>query len=1120
MSHPEETSARKALGPYELGLLLGRGGMGEVYKAFDDRLGRWVAVKRLRDTATGRARERFQREARTLAQLRHPGIVQIFDIVEDEGGDWIVMELVDGPTLAELRRGGPLDVGLALDVARQIASALEAAHVNGVVHRDLKSENVMLLPSGHVKVLDFGLARRVTPWPGDAMRSEDPLPSENRVLSQAGRLVGTPRTMSPELARGCDVDARSDLFSFGVLLYEILTARSPFEARTVEEALHRVLTHAPPPARQLNPMVPGELSELIDRLLEKDPAHRLQTAAAVEDEIVAIIAGDPVLLTASRGLSQETIDQVATLDGKARDAVSRDEAVVTTILISDLVGSTRLVEELGDREAAALFRRHDRLARDLLAEHGGREIDKTDGFLFLFDRPWNAVSYALAYHECLRELEVAARVGIHLGEVILHCNTPGDVERGAKPVEVEGLAKPTAARLVSLAVAGQTLLTRAAYEVARRSAASAGGLELAWRDHGRYRFQGIADDVEIFEVGVPGKAPLSAPAGAAKAWRVDDAPPVVEGPSVRSLPPVNLRSWPPPEIPEQPYPVLLPYTHPDFLAGRDLEITRLRRLLEMPVPILGLSASSGTGKSSLLVGGLVPTLRAAGFPVALVRHPTEIGVAARLTGDVLDGAAPVGDADVASFVEQIAEVERLAGKAPVLVLDQFDDVLREEASAARAVLGPLLAATSVRRSGLAAPPCRWLIAYREELSGRLNVWLGDVLAAARAVEVEGIEALPHDLSQPERFHSGPLALLATPSPGATEPLAETARTFLAAIEKPLRAGDYPWHFPPGHAERLARAFAEARLARPDAPLAPELQVTLARLLAEAGPGGRLDVPEDPGPLIAEALDDHLRRALAAAFPGSDAASATRRARALLALRELATSTGKRDKGLRSEELARAIGEDGEAILERLATPLTRLVVVREAADGPQWVLAHDRMAEAVVRLVEEEGRHGQLVVDAELLALRRFSSRLSKASPTRLFVHSTSSRYDRAPTLQSFSLCSSSGTFRWTSWSEVLVGSTERSVASLCCGRWTWFCRGSKKRRRIQCSSPTSCGRSTTHRGEIRPLPSGRGHCGIGCWSRYGDCARRHYYRHQTIRIGSTFRRAASSWGRETTRRG
>ena len=163
------------------------------------------------------------------------------------------------------------------------------------------------------------------------------------------------------------------------------------------------------------------------------------------------------------------------------------------------------------------------------------------------------------------------------------------------------------------------------------------------------------------------------------------------------------------------------------------------------------------------------------------------------------------------------------------------------------------------------------------------------------------------------------------------------------------------------------------MAAPAAPLVPELQVVLAHLLADAGPSGQVRVPQELGALIEQALEEHLHRALEAAFPARVATRSTGRARALLALRELATAQGRRrEEGLRADELSRAIGKDGAKILETLATPLTRLVVAHEAPDGIRWMLAHDRMAEAVVRLVDEEGRRGRLVIDSELLALRRF----------------------------------------------------------------------------------------------------------------------------------------------------
>jgi len=203
-------------------------------------------------------------------------------------------------------------------------------------------------------------------------------------------------------------------------------------------------------------------------------------------------------------------------------------AVLKTLLLSDLVGSTQLVERLGDERAFALFGRHDRLARDLIQAHGGREIDKTDGFLILFDRPIDAVRYAVAYHQAMASLsaesgaDVASRVGIHLGEVYLRTNPAEDVARGAKPLEVEGLAKPVAARLMSLATARQTLLTRAAFDLARRAAVGdeQGERALVWLAHGAYLFKGVDEPVKVFEVGVEGVSPLVPPPDSAKVARV------------------------------------------------------------------------------------------------------------------------------------------------------------------------------------------------------------------------------------------------------------------------------------------------------------------------------------------------------------------------------------------------------------------------------------------------------------------------------------------------------------------------------------------------------------------------------------------------------------------------
>ncbi len=968
------------LGPYRLETVLGRGGMGEVYKAWDRRLERWVAVKRLLDDSDPHARARLRREARAAARLGHPAIAQVFDLLEDED-DWIVMELIEGPNLAELLRDGPLDVGLALDYGRQVARGLEAAHAKGITHRDLKTENVMVLPSGHVKILDFGLAKLSLP---PAAPGESSGVSSSPSLSGSLRIMGTPRAMSPEQVAGDGANARSDLFSLGVLLYELVTARSPFLARHVPETLRRVETHRQPPVRQFNPRVSEAFSRLVDQLLEKRPEDRPASAGTVAEALDDIASGN--FQAAGTVATSRRDDQEAA-------ALPSDEVAIKTLLVSDLVGSTRLVATLGNRQAAALFQRHDRMARELLAEHRGLEIDKTDGFLLLFSRPWDAIAYGLAYQQALRDLSaesgvvLAARVGIHLGEVILHRNRPEDVERGAKPLEVEGLAKPTAARLMSLAGSWQVLLTRAAYEVVQRGDVDDQPEDLRWLAHGRYRFKGISSDVEVFEVGVPGVAPLEAPEGSEKVRRVgtEQTGGLLHRSTARPF--AVLRSWSPAELPDQPYPVLLPVSDPELLAGREREIAELERLLRLPLPILGVSAPSGTGKSSLLVAGLVPALRAAGQPVALARHPHEPGIAHRLLGDLLERrtamsgsvrSAPElsGDLEWRRFVETLIDVERLAGKAPILVLDQVENVLRPEAESARPTLGVLLSATAQRRPGIDEPPCRWLLAYRQEFHGRVVAWLGDVL---RDVETPAAAPLPHDVSGPDRFHSTSIPPLApvSASAGSAEAVAEV---FLQAIEKPLAvcAPDgtprYPWRFAPGHAERLARAFAAARLAAPDAPLTPELQVVLAHLLTRADAEGLIEVPKDPGGLIHEALEDHLRRSLESAFPSRRADPADvrmGRTRALLALRELATARGDRGRGMRAEDLARALGEGGEEVLDKLATPLTRLVVPRERPDGVRYTLSHDRLARAVVRLTEEQVGHDKLLVDPEVLALRR-----------------------------------------------------------------------------------------------------------------------------------------------------
>jgi len=356
------TMIGEVISHYRILKKLGGGGMGVVYKAEDARLGRLVALKFLPEDLRSdlHAIERLKREARAASALNHANICTIHDIGEQDGEAFIAMEYLEGETLKHTIAGRPMEISRLVDIAIEVADALEAARTRGIVHRDIKPANIFVTTRGHAKILDFGLAK-LAPRTGVGISAMS-TGTADTILTEPGAAVGTIAYMSPEQARGEDLDARSDLFSFGAVLYEMATGRMAFSGNTSAIVLDAILNRVPTPIARVNPDLAPELERIITKTLEKDREVRYQSASELRADL--------------KRLKRDTVSDKRTVIAARCERATSDHMVwhkrhsrfLGFALLAFVLVSLAFVTNVGGWRERAFHNRHeDSIARRIAA---------------------------------------------------------------------------------------------------------------------------------------------------------------------------------------------------------------------------------------------------------------------------------------------------------------------------------------------------------------------------------------------------------------------------------------------------------------------------------------------------------------------------------------------------------------------------------------------------------------------------------------------------------------------------------------------------------------------------------------------------------------------------------